>query len=61
VTISRYYRPELDTLRFLAFLSVFTVHRMDHVPPDPVHHSWFYNISLLGNFGVLFSSCSAPS
>ncbi|HEY9154424.1 MAG TPA: acyltransferase, partial [Opitutaceae bacterium] len=48
----RYYRPELDVLRFLAFLSVFTVHRMDHLPINPADHFWLYNISLLGNFGV---------
>lgn len=50
--IGRYYRPELDVLRFLAFLSVFVVHRMDHLPIDPAQHFWFYNICLLGNFGV---------
>jgi len=50
--IDRYYRPELDVLRFLAFLSIFIVHRMDMVPIDPAQHFWFYNISLLGNFGV---------
>ena len=50
--IERYYRPELDVLRFLAFLSVFTVHRMDHLPIDPGRHFWAYNICLLGNFGV---------
>ncbi|HEY9128190.1 MAG TPA: acyltransferase [Acidobacteriaceae bacterium] len=48
----RYYRPELDVLRFLAFLSVFTVHRMDHLPIDPAQDYWLYNICLLGNFGV---------
>lgn len=48
----RYFRPELDVLRFLAFLSVFTVHRMDHLPVDPARHFWLYNICLLGNFGV---------
>ncbi len=48
----RFYRPELDVLRFLAFLSVFTVHRLDHLPIDPARHFWLYNISLLGNFGV---------
>ena len=52
MTIGRYYRPELDALRFFAFLSVFTVHRMDHVPTDPAQTYWFYNICLLGNFGV---------
>ena len=51
-SIARYYRPELDVLRFLAFLSVFTVHRMDHLPIDPAQHFWSYNICLLGNFGV---------
>lgn len=50
--IDRYYRPELDVLRFLAFLSVFTVHRMDHVPIHQARHYWLYNICLLGNFGV---------
>jgi peptidoglycan/LPS O-acetylase OafA/YrhL len=50
--IARYYRPELDALRLLAFLSVFTVHRMDHLPIDPGRHFWLYNICLLGNFGV---------
>lgn len=58
--IDRYYRPELDALRLLAFLSVFTVHRMDHLPIDPVRHFWLYNICLLGNFGVpLFFLLSA--
>lgn len=52
MTTERFYRPELDVLRFLAFLSVFTVHRMDHLPIDPARHFWFYNICLLGNFGV---------
>lgn len=50
--IERYYRPELDVLRFLAFLSVFIVHRMDHLPIDPARYFWVYNICLLGNFGV---------
>lgn len=52
MTTDRFYRPELDVLRFLAFLSVFTVHRMDHLPIDSARHFWFYNICLLGNFGV---------
>jgi len=50
--LERYYRPELDVLRFLAFLSVFTVHRLDHVPIHRAQHYWLYNICLLGNFGV---------
>src|SRR3954462_9082252 len=50
--VDRYYRPELDVLRFLAFLSVFIVHRLDHLPIDASKHFWLYNICLLGNFGV---------
>ena len=52
MTVSRYYRPELDVLRFIAFLCVFFVHRMDLAPFDPVNQYWLYNISLVGNFGV---------
>lgn len=52
MTVSRYYRPELDVLRFIAFLCVFFVHRMDLAPFDPVKQYWLYNISLVGNFGV---------
>src|ERR1017187_6729075 len=48
----RFYRPELDMLRFLAFLIVFLVHRMDFLPIDPARHFWLYNFSLLGDFGV---------
>ena len=48
----RYYRPELDVLRFLAFLIVFIVHRMDFLPIDPAKHYWLYNLCLLGDFGV---------
>jgi peptidoglycan/LPS O-acetylase OafA/YrhL len=50
--LDRYYCPERNVLRFLAFLSVFTVHRMDHLPIDSARHFWAYNIRLLGNFGV---------
>jgi peptidoglycan/LPS O-acetylase OafA/YrhL len=52
VTIKRYYRPELDVLRFIAFMLVFIVHRMDFIPIDPAQHYWLYNICLLGDFGV---------
>ena len=52
MAIKRYYRPELDVLRFIAFLIVFIVHRMDFIPIDPAQHYWLYNICLLGNFGV---------
>ena len=50
--IDRYYRPELDVLRFFAFLIVFVVHRMDFLPIDPTRHYWAYNLCLLGDFGV---------
>jgi len=49
---NRYYRPELDAFRFLAFLIVFIVHRMDFLPIDPAQHYWAYNLCLLGDFGV---------
>jgi len=49
---NRYYRPELDALRFIAFLIVFIVHRMDFLPIDSVRHYWAYNLCLLGDFGV---------
>ncbi|GAA4173047.1 acyltransferase [Sphingobacterium ginsenosidimutans] len=52
MTVQRYYRPELDVLRFIAFLCVFFVHRMDLAPFDPVKQYWLYNINLVGNFGV---------
>jgi peptidoglycan/LPS O-acetylase OafA/YrhL len=52
VTISRYYRPELDVLRFIAFMIVFIVHRMDFIPIDQAQHYWLYNICLLGDLGV---------
>jgi peptidoglycan/LPS O-acetylase OafA/YrhL len=51
-TVNRYYRPELDALRFLAFMIVFIVHRMDFIPLDPAKHYWVYNLCLLGDFGV---------
>jgi len=52
MTLKRYYRPELDVLRFLAFMIVFIVHRMDFIPIDPAQHYWLYNICLLGDLGV---------
>ena len=51
-TIERYYRPELDVLRLIAFLIVFIVHRMDFLPIHPGSHFWLYNLFLLGDFGV---------
>lgn len=47
-----YYRPELDALRFFAFLCVFSFHRMDYVPTDPVRNRWLYLIGNIGPFGV---------
>jgi peptidoglycan/LPS O-acetylase OafA/YrhL len=48
----RYYRPELDALRFFAFLCVFVFHRMDYVPIDPVKNLWAFRIGTVGAFGV---------
>ena len=48
----RYYRPELDALRFFAFLCVFNYHRMDYVRLDPVKDLWAYRIGIVGAFGV---------
>jgi peptidoglycan/LPS O-acetylase OafA/YrhL len=50
--VSRYYRPELDALRFLAFVCVFCFHRMDYVPTDAIHNPWLFNFSTAGAFGV---------
>ncbi|WP_158748904.1 acyltransferase [Acidobacterium sp. S8] len=50
--IHRYYRPELDVLRLIAFLLVFFTHRMDLAPIDSHIHPWRYNLSLIGVFGV---------
>jgi len=47
-----YYRPELDALRFFAFLCVFSFHRMDYVPTDPAVHPWLFRIGNIGPFGV---------
>lgn len=49
---SRYYRPELDALRFFAFMCVFVFHRMDYVPTDPVKDVWSFRIGTIGAFGV---------
>jgi peptidoglycan/LPS O-acetylase OafA/YrhL len=47
-----YYWPELDALRFFAFLCVFSFHRMDYVPTDPVRNPWLFRIGNIGPFGV---------
>ena len=48
----RYYRPELDALRFIAFFLVFWVHRSDLAPTDPVARPWLFNATMIGVFGV---------
>jgi peptidoglycan/LPS O-acetylase OafA/YrhL len=48
----RYYRPELDVLRLIAFLLVFFTHRMDLAHIDKTIYPWRYNLSLIGVFGV---------
>lgn len=58
--INRYYKPELDVLRFCAFLFVFFVHRLDLAPIDVNEYYWGYHLSLIGNYGVpLFFFLSA--
>ena len=49
---ARYYRPELDALRFGAFLGTFLFHRMDFVPTDPARDLWAWRIGTVGAFGV---------
>src|ERR1039458_6841980 len=46
------YRPELDALRFFAFLCVFCFHRMDYVGTDPIRDRWGFRIGTIGAFGV---------
>jgi peptidoglycan/LPS O-acetylase OafA/YrhL len=48
----RFYRPELDALRFFAFLWVFVFHRMDYAPIDPATQPLAYSIYTAGAFGV---------
>lgn len=60
MTEERFYKPELDVLRFCAFLFVFFVHRLDLAPIDPAKNYWGHHISLVGNYGVpLFFFLSA--
>lgn len=51
-TTNRFYRPELDVLRFLAFLLVFWTHRNDLAPTDRVADPWLHNLTIIGVFGV---------
>lgn len=48
----RYYRPELDILRFIAFMFVFITHRTDLAPIDQAAHPWFHAFSQIGVYGV---------
>jgi peptidoglycan/LPS O-acetylase OafA/YrhL len=60
MNVQRYYKPELDVLRFFAFLFVFFVHRLDLAPIDSHTYYWAFHLSLLGNYGVpLFFFLSA--
>jgi peptidoglycan/LPS O-acetylase OafA/YrhL len=48
----RFYRPELDALRFFAFLCTFAFHWMDYVPTDPKTQPLTYATCTAGAFGV---------
>ena len=48
----RYYRPELDVLRFFAFMCVFITHRNDLAPIDPVANPWYHAVTMSGVFGL---------
>jgi len=48
----RYYRPELDVLRFFAFIFVFITHRNDLAPIDPVAHPIYHALTMIGVYGV---------
>ncbi|SFK46712.1 acyltransferase [Caulobacter sp. UNC279MFTsu5.1] len=52
IASARYYRPELDVLRFIAFMFVFITHRNDLAPIDPAAHPWFHALTLTGVYGV---------
>jgi peptidoglycan/LPS O-acetylase OafA/YrhL len=49
---TRFYRPELDALRFFAFVCVFFFHFMDYVPVDQKTQPIFYTFCTAGAFGV---------
>ncbi len=49
---SRFYRPELDALRFFAFLCTFAFHWMDYVPFDTKVHRTLFDVLTAGAFGV---------
>lgn len=49
---ARFYRPELDVLRFIAFMFVFVAHRNDLAPFGRTAHPWLHAISQIGVYGV---------
>jgi len=49
---ARFYRPELDVLRFIAFMFVFVAHRNDLAPFGRKAHPWLYAIAQIGVYGV---------
>jgi len=49
---ARFYRPELDVLRFVAFMFVFIAHRYDLAPVRRTEHPWLHAISQIGVYGV---------
>ena len=49
---ARFYRPELDVLRFIAFMFVFIAHRNDLAPVDRAAHPWLHAMSMIGVYGV---------
>jgi peptidoglycan/LPS O-acetylase OafA/YrhL len=66
--VKRFYRPELDSLRFFAFLAVFLFHMTPRDPTAYAHYSfvpralvpWICGIAGAGAFGVdLFFALSA--
>lgn len=48
----RFDRPELDVLRFLAFIGVFGFHYIDYAPFDRDAHPIFMAFCTIGAFGV---------
>ncbi|HEY8881141.1 MAG TPA: acyltransferase [Roseateles sp.] len=47
-----FYRPELDVLRFVAFMFVFIAHRYDLAPVRRAEHPWLHALSQIGVYGV---------
>lgn len=48
----QFYRPELDALRFFAFLCVFFLHTETYIKIDPTQHLWLSRIRMAGTYGV---------